>query len=344
MQTCDISVVICTFNRADLLRRALQCASLQETEGEFSYEILIIDDGSTDDTEQVVREAVDALSVPIRYKRTSGKGIAEARNFGIDEARGEFVVFCDDDTFAQPDWLKNLFAVARDRDASCVAGCVRLELPEEQEQTLGPVARALFATYEGSETPKCEGKKLPTTSNLLLRASIVDSIGGFDTTMMQGGSDRDFIARIRSDGFEIWNAPDAVVYHFTPLHRLESRYIRWNALRGGSILAYLRWRDSGIERTLLEALARTGQALLITLPSIAVAAITGNKVQLQDKNCLRWRAEGFVRRTLVLMAPRLFSQEKFFDSLVFRDRPKVPTEIPDAEEKSRSRDLGTGSS
>ena len=97
MASVDISVVICTYNRASMLRLALDALVGQETGGAFTYEIVAVDDGSTDDTPAVIAEFAGNASVAVRRVAGGGQGVAHARNRGAEEARGGWVAYTDDD-------------------------------------------------------------------------------------------------------------------------------------------------------------------------------------------------------------------------------------------------------
>src|SRR5271168_3299780 len=98
--TADISVVVPTYNRADLLARAVESALAQTIP---VREILIVDDGSTDDTERVAA----GFAAPVRYIRQANGGVASARNTGIAAAAGEWVAFLDSDD----EWVPTKLAV-----------------------------------------------------------------------------------------------------------------------------------------------------------------------------------------------------------------------------------------
>ena len=95
------SVVICTYNRADALPGSAGSVLAQEFE---DFELIIVDDGSTDDTEAVVSSLIEA-DARVRYVRRENGGLSRARNSGIEAARGRFVIFLDDDDRSEPEWL-----------------------------------------------------------------------------------------------------------------------------------------------------------------------------------------------------------------------------------------------
>jgi len=135
----DVSVVVCTYNRARLLAEALASLVRQQTGDRFQYEVLVVDNGSTDETPQVVAEAARLPAAAggrssgpqsVRWVREPRPGVAAARNCGVGNARGRWIAFFDDDQIAEPDWLAHLVEVARRTGAACVGGTVRLQLPD----------------------------------------------------------------------------------------------------------------------------------------------------------------------------------------------------------------------
>src|ERR1700693_4669014 len=92
----SLSFIIPTYNRKDLLAKALE-GYLAQSSPEFVHELLVVDDGSTDDTESMVREFSGRSPIMIRYLRQANKGPAAARNLGIREARSSIVLFTDSD-------------------------------------------------------------------------------------------------------------------------------------------------------------------------------------------------------------------------------------------------------
>ena len=101
MTTPDISTIVCTYNRADMLRSALASLYDLATDGEFTYEIVVIDNASTDATPAAIAAAAAESSAPLRGVHEPQKGVVAARNRGIREARGRWIAFFDDDQLAE---------------------------------------------------------------------------------------------------------------------------------------------------------------------------------------------------------------------------------------------------
>jgi len=118
------SVVICTYNRAPLVPRAIRSV-LEQTFTDF--ELVVVDDGSTDATGEVVSAIPDRR---LRYVHRDNGGLSAARNTGVANARGRFVIFLDDDDEALPDWLRLLYE-ALDGDTRAVVTCGDMIVDED---------------------------------------------------------------------------------------------------------------------------------------------------------------------------------------------------------------------
>src|ERR1041384_3941910 len=114
MNLPDIAFVVCTYNRAALLREALRTLFAQKVE-DLSYEIIVIDNNSSDDTPATVESLKTESLVPLRYFRETRQGNAYARNSGVEQAAASIVAFLDDDCTADENWLTTIKS-AFDRD------------------------------------------------------------------------------------------------------------------------------------------------------------------------------------------------------------------------------------
>ena len=314
-----VSIVVCTYNRHEMLRNALRSLTLQETDDEFSYEIVVIDNGSTEPTSAVVAEIAASSLVAVSYVREEAKGLAQALNRGVREARGVWLAFFDDDELAEPSWLKELLSAASVTKAKFVGGSRRLQLPSGGTLVLGPTCRGLLGEYVNDGTARvCQGKGIPSGGNLLIAREVFNSIGVFDTSMVFGGEDADFVRRARAAGIIVSISPTAIVHHVIPPYRVTPSYLWWTSMRFGYNLAYLDCKNSGPAKMFFCLVARIGQALLVNLPLLAFGVLARNPGQSLDRKCLLWRAIGYARATACLAAPRLFKQTGFFSPLEFR--------------------------
>ena len=106
----DISVIICTYNRSQILGKTVESVAAQELPPSLNWEILVVDNNSTDETRQVAESLRSRYPERIRYLFEPRQGLSNARNTGIRESRGEIVAFMDDDETADGAWLQRLTA------------------------------------------------------------------------------------------------------------------------------------------------------------------------------------------------------------------------------------------
>lgn len=320
-----LSVVICSYNRADSLRTAARTVIAQEAGPDFDYELVVIDDHSTDHTRALVEELARD-NARVRYALNNvAKGIAGARNSGVHAARGNWVVFFDDDQLADPGWLRELIAVARAHDAKIVGGGRRLDLDAATLQRMGPVVRSLLGEnlYEGPPV-LMQGKELPTTGNLLISKEVFERVGDFDISLtLNSGEDAELIGRARAAGFGVWTAPKAVVAHMIPEYRTREAYFLWVSRRWGVQFAQIDVKRRGRVVGLALATARAAQAIALRWPQFFRAKWRGDAAAVMDMRCYLWRTEAYVRKAIYLAWPAMFPQHRFLDYLEFRNERQL---------------------
>lgn len=226
MQRTRITIVVCTYNRAESLRDALQSLTRLRVGDDFSADILVVDNNSHDHTPRVVEEAASESPIPIRRVLESQQGVVHARNRGVAEAEGEWVAFFDDDQLADENWLIELRAAAVSTNAKCVGGSVVLKLPEGCDRKLSPVCQMLLGATVGRETAReYDYRFTPGTGNLMLHRDVFETVGTFDPSYHQRGEDTNLFLRAHAAGFRSWYTPAAVVHHVIPPERLSDDFL-----------------------------------------------------------------------------------------------------------------------
>lgn len=232
-----ISIVIATRNRQHLLAETLQALAQQSWPRE-GFEIVIADNGSTDDTCAVV-EAVAASpgapSITYLYVREPGKSVAV--NQALGAARGDLLVFTDDDVEPEPQWLERLHAAAAETNADFVAGRILPRWEVEPPDWMSPALYGVLAIPDSGNCrlPIGSGGKtrvMPIGANMAVRAHVIARIGGLRTDLgklagtLRTGEDHEFFLRMMQAGYRGVYEPTAVVRHWVPRDRLERRYCR----------------------------------------------------------------------------------------------------------------------
>ncbi len=217
-----VSVIISTCDRKEDLKRALE--SLQNLDyPNDRYEIIVVDDGSTDGTHQYVNEILKHSGKPaIQYHQQARSGVSTARNNGINRAKGELLVISDDDCTFEPDWLDKLVTYY---DSPAVGGTDGGAVgviggPDKGYPDAPILARCIDYTVTSfvgtGGVRKREGLRLaryyPKGCNMAVPKAVITKTGGFDETLA-AGEDIDLSFRIHKQGFTIRYAPEAFVWH-----------------------------------------------------------------------------------------------------------------------------------
>ncbi len=138
-----ISAVVCAYNRASILRRMLESFFQQNYLNEIEYELIVVDNNSSDGTRRVVGEYLEHPQC--RYIFEERQGLSVARNRGGAEGKGDIVAFLDDDVIVDKDWLKRLQECFEETKADVVGGRVYLIVEKEPPKWLGPEFRMFLS-------------------------------------------------------------------------------------------------------------------------------------------------------------------------------------------------------
>ena len=199
-----VSVVIATYNRAKMLGECLDTLSLQ-TYPKSSYEVIIVNDGSKDETEQFLAGYQKEATFTLRYYTQKNTGQATAVNLGIEKAKGEIVCFTDDDCLADKDWIKNLAAGYTAEEIGCVGGLILSYSPKSLLERY--IDRKKFLTQENFMI--C-GPVIGANTSYRKKALV--EVGGFDPELPIG-LDGDLGIRVKLNGHKFYYAKDAVICH-----------------------------------------------------------------------------------------------------------------------------------
>ena len=301
----SITVVVCTRNRADRLGVALGSLGGLETDGRFTYEVLVVDNGSTDATPAVVERIASTLPVTLRCIREEHPGVSRARNRGVAEATGDWIAFFDDDQAADPRWLSELLALAERRSLRCVGGQVRIKLPTGVDRQLSPVCRMLLGCsvdmpVERPYSPSCT----PGAGNLMVHRSVFCEVGRFDETCSRG-EDTDLFVRMYKAGIEAWYSPTAIIDHLIPPERLTDDFLLTLSDRMGTGMAEDEYGSRGPRLYPVVWLARLGQAALVLCPRLAFARLRRDPEALLGARCRLRIARRVLSEGLALIGPGL---------------------------------------
>jgi glycosyltransferase involved in cell wall biosynthesis len=244
----DFTVIVCTYNRARNLPSCLGALARQEGADAIDWEVLVVDNNSSDDTPETVERLSRELPIKVRYTREAQQGLNYARNRGITSSESTHFTFVDDDIHVSPNWLAALHQAFARTDADAVGGRIHLDPSLELPPWVVPGSEiAGFLSYQdfGDEPFRMDGRsKYPFGGNMSFHRRVVERIGLFDPKLGRRGEGRkrgelfkgaetDYFHRLAAAGdARIFYEPQAVVYHCVQPHQLQQRYfltIHFNA-------------------------------------------------------------------------------------------------------------------
>lgn len=258
----DVSVVIATFNRARDLNDTLQ--SLSELRSARSWEVIVVDNNSTDDTRRVVEARVSRFPVPLQYAFESQPGRSPALNAGIARAKGSIVMTTDDDVEVAAGWLDCAVDALQRLDCDYVGGRVLPiwgTAPPHWMPQRGGKHWAVVALLDYGPEPIEFGTRVPLGVNMAFRRSAFERAGLLDPDTgrkagtLLGQEVREWCIRARAAGVRGFYVPDMIVHHHIPAARLRKGYFRrWFYWRG--ISRALLYERSGLDMETPEQVVR----------------------------------------------------------------------------------------
>lgn len=229
----EISAVICTFNRAGYLRKALQ-SLLCQTLDISQYEILIIDNCSTDTTKQIVTEEFSYIS-NLRYCYEPKLGLSNARNTGWRQARGTYVAYLDDDAVASTQWLEKILEsfTTVTPQPGVVGGKVEPIWEAERPVWLTDNFLAYLSLIDLSEYPRSlSANEILVGANIAFPKLLLQKLGGFAPKLGRTGNslisceEVALIQQIVESGLQRFYHPDASVGHHVHVSRISTNWFR----------------------------------------------------------------------------------------------------------------------
>ncbi len=240
------TVVICTYNRPDMLPRAVRTARDQVLQTGFSAEILVVDN-SRDANAHAGVEALmtEPGALPLRYISMPRPNISHARNAGVAGSAGDYVVFLDDDEWCAPGWLGAMLTTAETTGADLVFGPVLPVFPDglPQWDSTGRSLERRMALPDGSfigihHDTSISGMWIGTNNSLFRRRTCLDEAAPFDPALgLVGGEDSDIFLRLWQRGRKLAWCAEGVVWEDIPASRITMTYRRKRAFITGQLFA-----------------------------------------------------------------------------------------------------------
>ena len=289
-----ITLLVCTYNRSEDLRELLDTAVAQETGGEFDYEILVVDNNSTDRTRDVVHTFTNTGRV--RYLFEARQGKSYALNTGLAAARGDLYVIVDDDFILPRDWVKTIVGALRERpELSFVSGKVLPLWMGPVPSWLGPEhwSAIALADYGDQSFETNPDRQVCLLACAFRRAHVMEAGGyegrlGVSASRIGGVEDLEILQRLWAAGRRGLYLPTISFQHKVQPSRLTRAYHRrWHTDHGRS---YAQLRDADFERSS----TRLWDVPVHVFRGLAAALVRWTALQLRGR-----RAEAFLEETRI---------------------------------------------
>jgi glycosyltransferase involved in cell wall biosynthesis len=194
-----LSIIIPTYNRKQLLAESLESLTQQSIDSS-DFEVIVVNDGGVD-----VRAVIQRFnsSLNINYINASHQGVSIARNTGIKEARGDILVFFDDDAVASKDWLEKVIKIFSNSEINIVVGR-GLAKTNNMWQFFAPHYDRGNKQIQLNGIWECD---------FAVRKSVLNQVGVFDEQIGWGHEGNELADRCKKGGYDIWYQPSMVIYH-----------------------------------------------------------------------------------------------------------------------------------
>jgi len=229
-----LSIVICSYNRAQYIGDALD-SLYNQTSSLSEFEVLLVDNNSTDGTPGIYKTWREHNpDGNFQYLSEHRQGASFARNTGAIHAKTEWLCFMDDDAVAFPDFVANI--IKHTEEKPTIVGFGGKIIPKyipEKPVWMSYYVSSLVGNFDYSPIP-CAFKKgkYPLESNMIIKKSVFDQIGGFNTTLPGvvgtlriGGEGKELFYKVIGLGEEIYYDPNIIVYHVVETSKLTKEYL-----------------------------------------------------------------------------------------------------------------------
>jgi glycosyltransferase involved in cell wall biosynthesis len=281
LKSPKISVVICTYNRVELLSHVLSSVTVQTVPTD-EYEILVIDNHSTDNTKEFVIK-FSQIHPNVRYIYEPEQGLSHARNRGWKEAQGEYVAYIDDDARAENRWVEAIAAFAARRPEAAAFGGPYFGF------SLKPLLQAWYkesyASWSlGTEERPIQKDEWLKGTNMIYKRTALEALNGFDTRLgMSGktlayGEEVGLQLKLMEKGFPIYYVPCIRVKHLIADYKLELPWF----LKSIYYRGYSSYEALGFQKSTIHHMLKTIYALIKGIGKFIVSRESDLKARFVD--------------------------------------------------------------
>ena len=270
-----ISIVVCTFNRCSSLAETLASLQRMRVPDHLRWNILVVDNNSTDDTRAMVERLASRAAIEITYLFEPKQGLSHARNRGILATDSEYVAFTDDDVLVDENWLKSIAETFTTHDVDCVGGKIVPHWLSQRPGWLSDRMLNVLAVLDYGDEPFEVGQQQDDRvlfgANFAFKRESLIKTGMFNIDLGRkgqfgSGEDKEVLQKLRANNGTIIYDPRAVVLHKVPAERLNKSYFRrWHYEAGkdrAKMTTESRFTVLGIESYLFRDFLRATLSLL----------------------------------------------------------------------------------
>jgi glucosyl-dolichyl phosphate glucuronosyltransferase len=232
----EVTVVVCTFNRAAILKLCLESLVTQRTSPSH-FEIIVVDNNSSDDTKEVVSSFLGRAG-NIRYVLETNQGLSHARNRGYREAAAGYVGYIDDDAKAPEDWVAKAMEIIRGHGPDVFGGSIYPFYLTEKPEWFDDKYEVRVHHEKTGWIPE-DSKRFLSGSNVFFRKSLLEEYSGFKPELgMSGteigyGEETEIIVRALKEHRKVYHSRDLVVLHLVPEHKMQLWFHIYSNYRWG---------------------------------------------------------------------------------------------------------------
>ena len=229
------SFITCTYNRDKYIAKTLESVCKQ-TFNPLDYEIIVIDNNSTDSTAEICEEfRLRYSDRQFNYFKELNQGLSFALNRGIKEALGEFLIFVDDDETIVAEHLVRLDNHLKNfPEALLIASPVIPIYEEAQPKWMSHFTQRLIGGYfnQGNQVKKLDAKNYPGTGHTIIKKELYEKYGYYNTDLgrkgnsLLGAEDKDMFNRLKKNNIACFYFPDIPIFHHIPSQKLTDQFFQ----------------------------------------------------------------------------------------------------------------------
>lgn len=285
-----LTAIICTYNRAKYIGNLLESIAKNDLD-KNAYEIVLVDNNCTDNTREICEAFASAhKDVNFRYVVEPEQGLSAAKNRGIKEAKGDIIVYIDDDALVDP-WYLRTYAewLSAHPDTQACGGPIEPLYETAEPAWMTPYTKALLTAWMnyGDHVREYPHGRYPGGGNAAYRKSVFEQVGFFNTALgrkggnLMGSEEKDIFDKMHALNMQVLYLPEPVLHHIIPQTKLERDYFDRLTLQiGKSERQRTLAIDKGkyVKRLCAEAVKWGGTIVLLGLYTISFHPMKGWKL------------------------------------------------------------------